>query len=151
MDSALKAGLVEESAPTKVVVRLLTNSTAANHLEGLRRCLDSTSKALVFVAYLGRSGFNEIRAAIQVSLARATPVEFFVGGLDQYITDPKALRSLYHLFPPESKSKHLYIAQPDSGCFHPKLYCFMGAKEATLIVGSANMTGGASGPTARHP
>jgi hypothetical protein len=89
---ALKAAL-EGPTPTRVAVTLLTNSAAANHLKELRRCFASSSKAFVFVAYLGRSGFDEIRRAIEVCLARATTVEFFVGGLDQYITDPHAPRS----------------------------------------------------------
>jgi HKD family nuclease len=123
-------------------LKLITNSAAFDHKTELKKCFCASDKTLVFVAYLSKPGLDEIKGAIKKNLLNGSSFEFFVGGLDQFVTDPQALRALYRLLPAKSKPKRLYLAEQDHRCFHPKLYCLLGAATATVLIGSANLTGG---------
>lgn len=94
----------------------------------------------MFVAYLGKTGYERIRSCLEDASRRRLPMEVYCG-LDLCVTHPDALRSLSGLI---KKNPHasLFLIESSRGSFHPKLYCFFSPRQVSVVAGSANLTGG---------
>jgi HKD family nuclease len=120
-------------------VQLVSNSTK-NHGEVFKRGLSSAQHILVCTAFLKMSGLSIIRDSLIDAIRKGAAVDFIVG-LDFYLTEPKALWDLFEIFS-NKKNTSLFLCCRDKATFHPKLYYWATGKNATILVGSANLTFG---------
>jgi hypothetical protein len=90
----------------------------------------------------GFSEWNKLEHSIQEAL-RAGAIFKVYCGIDLYITEPSALRQLYHYLKGNDKNR-LKILPPDNqATFHPKIYCFhISDGNVSVVIGSANLTNG---------
>lgn len=122
--------------------KLVRNESPDNHLDALRAVLRSASEIYVAVAFLRSKGLHLIIEDIRSRLAAKAKIEMFVGR-DFCLTEPKALGELLALSKRQPSLK-VFVAKADPrSTFHPKLYLGISANEARVLMGSANLTGGA--------
>ena len=111
-------------------MELICNEAQQSHLEAIRRKIKHADEVIISVAFLKLSGVKSLEK--ELSSRKCT---FFVG-TDYYLTEPKAIRTLLD-------QGHLVHMVPNSGAtFHPKLYYFRKKNQVSIIIGSANFTGG---------
>lgn len=123
---------------------LLRNGPAGGHKEAIAELMDGATSISIAVAFLKTSGLQAIIEGLRERLCDGACVEVFVG-TDFFHTDPEALRTLLDLSRTDpSLSIQLAKADPRS-TFHPKLYLGVGDRQARVVVGSANLTGGGLG------
>lgn len=123
-------------------VRLIRNDRSPNHLNSVEHVIAEASKISIAVAFLKTKGLEKIVGRLRLRLEADAAVEIFIGS-DFCLTEPAALQTLLDLAKRHS-ALELYLAKAQRGStFHPKLYMGLGATEARVLLGSANMTGGA--------
>src|SRR5580700_4218852 len=120
-------------------VKIVTNQSLPRHTDVIRNLLKSATKVWIFVAYLGRSGMDEVEQALKAACARKLDFELYCG-LSQCVTHPDALLRVFTMFR-QTKTARLYLWDQQQ-TFHPKVYCFFSDSDLTLIIGSANLTSG---------
>tara|TARA_R110002033_G_C3863195_1_gene236631 strand:+ start:21 stop:1547 length:1527 start_codon:yes stop_codon:yes gene_type:complete len=113
-------------------MKLITNNSSKNHKSEIINSLEKTEELTICVAFLKSSGLNLILDKIEELNIKAT---FYIG-LDFYLTEPKALKSIY-----KSKST-LYLTKVEEITYHSKIYYFKNKKLNSAIIGSANLTKG---------
>jgi len=116
-------------------VRLLS---ADSTYQEISRLFANSDSAKIGVAFLRKSGLNQILGDIEGFLKKKRELHITVGISRFYITEPQALRQLLHL----SKSfpkLHLYYMFWEG--YHPKVFYFENKDKASIIVGSSNITG----------
>lgn len=115
---------------------ILQAVTTANHAEAIRTLLSlpQPTQILVSVAFVRELGLNAVEAAIK---PHAEKTKFFVG-IRNDITSIQAVKRLLTM------NVELYAVDTGSRntIFHPKLYFAGNAEQASVIVGSANLTFG---------
>jgi HKD family nuclease len=115
---------------------ILQAVTTSNHAEAIRALLGipKPTQVLVSVGFVRESGLDAVEAAIKPLAAQ---VKFFVG-IRNDITSIQAIKRLLAM------KIELYAVDTGSRTtiFHPKLYFAASAKQAAVIVGSANLTFG---------
>lgn len=122
--------------------RLVSNGSPNDHQEALKGLLDTATSILVAVAFLKAKGLEKIVPVLEARLKVGAKVDIFVGR-DFCLTEPAALETL-ELLSKRYRSLKVLAAKPNArSTFHPKLYLGVGPAEATLLIGSANLTGGA--------
>lgn len=121
-------------------MHIITNETSEKHLHILRGLINKSEKILIAVAFLKESGLNSVKKDLEAALNRGAKVNIYCG-LDFYFTEPGTLRKILILFK-KCGDGHLYLYKSDRYTFHPKLYCFMKARTAYILIGSANFTHG---------
>lgn len=115
---------------------ILQAVTTANHAKAIKAllALPNPTQVLVSVAFVKEPGLDAVEAAIK---PLATKTRFFIG-IRNDITSIQAVKRLLamkvQLYAVDTGSRHLL--------FHPKLYLAASAKQATAIIGSANLTFG---------
>ena len=113
---------------------ILQAVTATNHAEAIRELLGlpKPKQVLVSVGFVRESGLDAVEAAIKPLAAK---VRFFVG-IRNDITSIQAIKRLLAM------NVELYAVDTGSRTtiFHPKLYFAASAKQAVVVVGSANLT-----------
>jgi HKD family nuclease len=100
----------------------------------IQRLLETCDKASIAVAYIKGSGVNIISKCISNKSSNLTPEISIITGFDFSITDPDALLELIDM------GVECYALIDNN--FHPKLYIFENGDDATLIVGSSNLSKG---------
>jgi HKD family nuclease len=118
---------------------IITNETSEKHLDTLRDLINKSEKILISVAFLKKSGLDLVITDLEVTLKKGAEVKIYCG-LDFYFTEPDALREILILFNKYRTGK-LYLYKSDNA-FHPKVYCFINRKTASILIGSANFTKG---------
>jgi hypothetical protein len=113
------------------ILQAITSSNHANAVRWLLR-LQKTTQVLISVAFIQEDGIDALRKTI---IPLATKVKFFVG-IRNGITSVQAIRRLLAM--------HGEVYAVDTGSrspiFHPKLYLAANAKQARVVIGSANVT-----------
>lgn len=120
----------------------MRNGVPIDHLKALDEIIDRATSISVAVAFLKSKGLGRIIGTLTRRLNAGVEVEIFVG-TDFCQTEPMALRELLIL-----SKRHLkltvWAAKPDArSTFHPKIYLGVDGNAARVMVGSANLTGGA--------
>ncbi len=115
---------------------ILQAVTTANHARAVRALLGlpNPTEVLVSVAFVREAGLDAVEVAIKPLAAKA---KFFVG-IRNDITSIQAVKRLLAM------KVELYAVDTGSRntLFHPKLYFAASANQATVIIGSANLTFG---------
>lgn len=115
-----------------------------DHLKALNKILGPATSITIAVAFLNSKGLGRIVEMLRQRLTAGAVVEMFVG-TDFCQTEPKALKELLTLSIRYPKLT-LWIAKPNGrSTFHPKIYLGVEGKTAHVMIGSANLTGGALG------
>lgn len=119
--------------------KLLIND-GKNHGDEITRGLGSADQILIMVAFLRNSGIELLSEHLIEAINNGATARIIVG-LDFYLTDPKAL---WHLFDicERSKKTNLMLCTQEKATFHPKLYLWIKDSIASVVIGSANLTGG---------
>ena len=115
-------------------MELIVNGTAGSAGEALAEMLVGCRSAVVVVAYVLRSGADELLHLLHVNGVDARRVTV-VCGTDHGFTEPEALWALHYY----RVDLRLYSGR---GLFHPKVYYARGEKGDQLLVGSSNMSAG---------
>ncbi len=118
---------------------VVTNSTGG-HAAIILAGIKAATRIVIHVAFLKSSGLVFLESAIRKAIEDGTMIEIVVG-LDSYITEPKALRTIYDMVA-NRENATLLLAKQDKAMFHPKLYYWEKDGRATALVGSANLTSG---------
>jgi len=115
---------------------ILQAVTAVNHADALQTllALPNPTEILVSVAFVREPGLDAIEEAIKPLATRA---RFFIG-IRNDITSIQAVKRLLAM------KVELYAVDTGSRgiLFHPKLYLAANAMQATILIGSANLTFG---------
>lgn len=129
----------------KAKIQILSNTNFAL-AEVIKSELLESNKVNIAVAFLRKSGVDQISNALDIALTKNNARMEVIVGLDFKTTDYKALLTLE-----EIKSRYpgfVYYCFGDKRdnfnelIFHPKIYLFSGNNKYTSIVGSSNLTGG---------
>ena len=122
----------------------MRNSVPSDHLKELDHILGDATSVAMAIAFLKSKGLNKIIGKLRRWVTDGATVEMFVG-TDFCLTEPDALKDLLALSRRHPKLSVL-TAKPDArSTFHPKSYLGVDASTARIMVGSANLTGGALG------
>ncbi|MBB4859279.1 HKD family nuclease [Novosphingobium chloroacetimidivorans] len=122
--------------------RLVRNENERDHLAAIEDIMHGATRISFAVAFLKSKGLGRVIGTLTARLENAADVEAFVGS-DFCLTEPGALKDLLDLsrrYP----QLEVFVAKADArSTFHPKIFLGVGATGAQLMVGSANLTGGA--------
>ena len=136
-------------------VELILNEPPEDHSDILRSLLRLAERFQCMTAFAKKTGLKLIREELKERLDAGLKARFVVG-LNFYQTDPSVLEELLDLGerytlellvsrPPWKNPGALEdIDTPDSAAwnFHPKVFMFEYAGGTSVLIGSANMTGG---------
>jgi HKD family nuclease len=109
-------------------IQLVTNNKIPTHSSVIKRLLANSDETIICVAFLKNSGLNSI-------INRLSGNCVFYVGTDYFITEPSALRKIY-------KNHKIYLTKKEKTIFHPKIYYFRNGRNISIMIGSANLTGG---------
>jgi len=121
-----------------------TDNHEKNLLTELSAEISKSKDVKVAVAFLKYSGYDLIKENIFECLDNGGKLEFLVG-LDFNTTDAKAIKALQEIESDNPMLRCYCFSNPlknDTPVFHPKLYLLNNGSQATVIVGSSNLTGG---------
>lgn len=105
---------------------------------GQRKC-----RLRILSAFASGSGVGAISPLVDIFLADGNSLQFIIG-IDREGTDRGAIRhldALVHAYPHQCKVS-IFNAPASNAIFHPKLYIFNALKKVSVVLGSANLTGG---------
>lgn len=122
----------------------MRNGVPNDHKKALDDIFSEATTIVIAVAFLKSKGLGRILEKLKARLKDGAEVEMFIG-TDFYHTQPNALENLLTLTKIYPKLKILTAKQDARSTFHPKVYLGMNANGARVMVGSANLTGGALG------
>lgn len=122
--------------------RIVRNASPKDHLDAMSEVFHGASKISIAVAFLKLAGLQKVASMIQARLNAGTKIDIFVGR-DFCLTEPAALDELLKLSTRYSSLAVLVAKVEPRSTFHPKVYLGIDDNEARLLVGSANLTGGA--------
>lgn len=121
---------------------LLWNEEDQSHAQAIINDLNGAREFICVVAFAKSSGFGHFKSALKARLSKGMKATFIVG-THFYQSDPDLLHELIALRPRENVK--VYMGDFENrrlSTFHPKLYLFNNGRKTSLIVGSANLTGG---------
>lgn len=119
-------------------VKLLLNDEQHAHGHVFAELLSGANRLECMVAFAKTSGLGFILKELKESLAAGLEARFAIG-LSFYQTEPKLLHQLLDLS--RGHRLKLYISD-SSDTFHPKIYALSHGNGCTVLIGSANLTGG---------
>ena len=119
--------------------KLITN-TEGNHVDIINKGISSADRVIICVAFLKTSGLTLIKECLAKALNKGTNVKIVIG-LDFFLTEPKALWDTFNMCEPY-KNATLLLCTQNKNTFHPKLYYWAKNGNATVVIGSANLTSG---------
>lgn len=122
--------------------RLVSNESPNDHRAALEELLRTATSIKLAVAFLKTKGLEKLSPLLEARLKAGAEVDIFVGR-DFCLTEPAALETLEKLSTRYPTLKVLAAKAEARSTFHPKLYLGVGPEKAILLVGSANLTGGA--------
>lgn len=115
------------------------SNTGETHKEFLLNLFKKADKVIFAVGFLKPSGLNNIKEELKKFCADKTKYSTFYIGTGLGETDPDSLQSLFNII--KSNANHqLVLCSPDAGIFHPKIYVFISDRNATIVIGSSNLT-----------
>ena len=123
---------------------VFTDNITRNLLDVIKQAIPKAKELKFAVAFMKYSGFMLIEEDINRCLRNGSSIEFLVG-LDFRTTDPKALRLLNKLSSEGLPVKCYCFSDPsfrDTPVYHPKLYLLNDGRNATITLGSSNLTAG---------
>jgi len=123
---------------------IFTDNINQNFIEVLNQSIPKAKELKFAVAFMKYSGFTLIEEAINKCLGKGGSIEFLVG-LDFRTTEPKVLRLLRKLSNEEPLLKCYCFSDPslgDAPIYHLKLYLLNDGENATIALGSSNLTRG---------
>lgn len=105
-----------------------------NLLAGIRRALHDAEEAYLCVAFASSAGVNLLKPTLE-------PIRRRVGArmLVTTVFGTSTSAALKHA---HDAGVDIKVLNPSSGTFHPKVYAGRSDDQVSLVVGSANMTGG---------
>jgi HKD family nuclease len=118
----------------------IVDNSNATHLDAMKKLFEGANEIFICVAFIKESGVREILDNIKKALNNGSKLTFFAG-LDFYLTEPNALKTIYALSK-QYRTANLYLCEERGVTFHPKLYFSIFDKKASLLIGSANLTNG---------
>lgn len=122
--------------------RLVSNESPNDHHAALEELLRTATSIKLAVAFLKAKGLEKISPMLEARLKAGAKVDIFVGR-DFCLTEPSALETLETLSK-RYRTLEVFAAKAEAcSTFHPKLYLGIGPEKANLLIGSANLTGGA--------
>jgi HKD family nuclease len=96
----------------------------------------------IAVAFASQRGLSMIWEPLEQAMSAGAYIEFIVG-LDNRVTEPTALKSLYDLNRANTRvSFYCYTKEKKLGIYHTKLYLLRVGDDTTSIIGSSNLTEG---------
>lgn len=123
-------------------MRLVGNLTKRNHSEAIQETINQAEHIQIAVAFLKAAGLREVSETLRKRLKSKAEAEIFVGR-DFYLTEPDALDELLELQQRYPKLTVRLSKQRHGATFHPKLYVGRRGGTSKVLIGSANLTGGA--------
>ncbi len=123
---------------------IFTDNIKQKLVETLNPIISRTNEVKVAVAFMKYSGFKLIEESINKCLRIGGSIEFLVG-LDFRTTDPQILRLLREFTSKGFAVKCYSFSDPsfsDTPVYHPKLYILKDERNATIVLGSSNLTEG---------
>src|SRR5437867_562567 len=120
-------------------MRLVVNDRP-RHIDVIRAGLRSADRIIILAAFFHSSGLSQIESGLKVALKRGTKITIVIG-LDLYLTEPRALSALLKMLEGRPNAE-LFLFRKGRATYHPKLYYWSLGDTATVVVGSANLTGG---------
>jgi HKD family nuclease len=125
-------------------VQLVLNNSRDDHSCVLKSLLRSAQRFECMTAFAKQTGLKLIRQELKERLHAGLQARFVIG-LNFYQTDPSVLEELLTLS--KRYTLELLVSQPDTADstawnFHPKVFVVEDASGASVLIGSANMTGG---------
>jgi HKD family nuclease len=131
------------SRMTKVgEAQLVRNGHSSDHLKALHDIIESAASISIAAAFLKLKGLGKIIDGLRTRLVAGAAVEMFIGR-DFCLTEPLALKELLTLSD-QHNALVVFLAKANPrSTFHPKLYLGINSNEARVLIGSANLTGGA--------
>lgn len=124
----------------KAAKLLINVDEKKSHGAVLARLIKGASYLECAVAFAKISGLDYILPGLKRGLAAGMEARVVVG-LDFYLTDPQLLRQLLKLAE-KNKDKFRFYVSASEYTFHPKIYAIKGKGGSTVLIGSANLTGG---------
>ncbi len=104
--------------------------------------IENSTSCRIAVAFISVGGLSLIEAPLRRCLKRGGFAEFLVG-LDLSVTEPDALRILFNMAEAEQNVRcFCFTKLGPAAAYHPKLYIANSESEATIVVGSSNLTEG---------
>jgi HKD family nuclease len=127
-------------AQKQPTISFLWNSKQQDHARTVTNQLKTAKLFDCVVAFAKTSGFQPIRSSLIEGLKVGMKARFIIG-LDFCQSEPKLLSELLEL--KRDFSVKVYVNKVGyHTTFHPKIYRFDDGSDISLIVGSANLTGG---------
>jgi HKD family nuclease len=120
---------------------LLSNSNGQSHADSLRGGVSRSDDVFMAVAFLKCKGLEAIHAELRHLLEAGGRLTAVIG-TDFCLTDPAAIVALDRLQEDFTDARLFLFDESPRSTFHPKYYRLRGTGHETLIVGSANLTGG---------
>lgn len=118
----------------------IIDNISQNMASILSSAIRESEDVRVAVAFISQSGLDAIRSSIETNLRAGGHIEFLVG-LDMYITEPRALRTIYDLSHKNTNvAVYCHASFSPETIYHPKLYLFRTSDRVTSIIGSSNLT-----------
>jgi len=118
----------------------LIDNTESTHTETINQLISRADTLLIAVAFLKVSGLKLLVDELKKAVNRGCKVTMIVGQ-DFCITEPKALEDLFNIGK-GNKGFNAYMLPQRKATYHPKMYLGIAREKATLVIGSANLTGG---------
>jgi HKD family nuclease len=118
----------------------LIQNDSDEHLEKLLALINGAEEISIAGAFIKDSGMNLMGNALKKAIRLGATVKI-IAGRNFGLTEPKALWDLFDWC--KNSNSALFLSKYESNVvFHPKMYLFSAQGQATLVVGSANMTSG---------
>lgn len=113
-------------------MKLISNQKIENHFTELSNAIDNSDEATLCIAFLKSSGLNQLINGLK----RIKNKTVLFIGIDFYLTEPEALKTLY------KEGFKLFITKKENKTYHPKIYYFKKDSDITVFIGSSNLTSG---------
>jgi HKD family nuclease len=120
---------------------LVHNQGTNNHEATLREALANADEIYIAVAFMKKHAVESLLPVLKATLERGATAKILVG-TDFYLTEPAALTALHDACRPYPKKTCARMVQQGKDTFHPKVYCAVHGQQVTMLLGSANLTGG---------
>lgn len=121
-----------------MTISFINNDHKHNLFTELNPLIKKSKTISIAVAFLKSSGLELIRKELIKTTKRGAKINI-IAGLDFGMSDAEALKELLDM-KEEHNNMKLQFAIGEKGVFHPKMYMFVKGRNATIIIGSANLT-----------
>lgn len=123
-------------------IKFIYNNEILSHETELLNLFKDCTEFICAVAFAKKSGLDSIISEVSSLIKTHRSVTFLIG-LSFYQTDPFVLQKIYQLHKNHPNLVKLYVSDPSSSyTFHHKIYLFKRSTCHSIIIGSANLTGG---------